>query len=279
MKKVLLKVSPFVLLTIVLLSFRNNLLDDRFILPHNYVKEINNAIILLGDSKTSSDFNDSILDKFSNKKIYNLSFWAASPANIMKLVKHIEIKNTTIFLNISSRIYINHGFGDEKYRLKEILNGNLIDNYLMYSKKNGPGKWEYEKTKYGSIYFTHIKRPYSLYNRNIDSSTICNDIVNDSVRNRFNNVTRSLLLELYEYLKKNNNEIYLIDLPERECFNEWVKYAEIKLFTKVDSLTKNKIVDFGVYPDRLFYDSHHLNKFGSIRFTNEFIERFKDVLH
>jgi hypothetical protein len=27
-----------------------------------------------------------------------------------------------------------------------------------------------------------------------------------------------------------------------------------------------------------FYDSHHLNNFGSRRFTNEFIERFKHVI-
>jgi hypothetical protein len=278
MKKVLLKVSPFVLLSIVFISIRNNLLDDRFILPHNYNKEINNAIIFFGDSKTSAGFNDSILEKCTNKKIYNLSFWAASPAHINKLVKIIHIKNSTIFLNISSRIYIDHGFGDEKYRLKEILNGNILDNYLMYSSKSEAGKWEYEKTKFGSIYFTHLKRPYSTYNRNYDSSSICHGIVSDSIKNKFNKVTKILFQELYNNLIKNNNEVYLIDLPERECFNEWVKYGEIKLFKRVDSLSKNKIVDFGVYPDSLFYDSHHLNNFGSQRFTNEFIERFKHVI-
>lgn len=279
MKKVLLKLSPFVVLAIVILGIRNSLLDDRFIMPHNYVKEINNAIILLGDSKTSADFNDSILDQFSNKKIYNLSFWAASPTNIKKLVKNIDIKNSIIFLNISSRIYIDHGFGDEKYRLKEIFNGNILDNYLMYNNKKAPGKWEYEKTKYGSLYFNHLKRPYSVYNRDVDSSSICYGIVNDSVKNKFNNVTQNLLIELYDYLNKNNNTIYLIDLPERYCFNEWVKYAEIKLFKKIDSLLNNNIVDFGVYPDSLFYDSHHLNILGSQRFTNEFLQRYKNVIN
>jgi ribosomal-protein-alanine N-acetyltransferase len=40
----------------------------------------------------------------------------------------------------------------------------------------------------------------------------------------------------------------------------------------------NKIVDFGNYPDSLFYDSHHLNRLGTVRFTNEFIQKFGNVI-
>lgn len=279
MKIVLLKLSPFALLAIVILIIRNNLFDDRFIMPNNYKSKINNAIVLLGDSKASSGFNDSILDKFSNKKMYNLSFWGASPVNINTLVKNITISNSTIFLNISSRIYINHSFGEEKYRYKEIFNENILDKYLMYKTKSGPGKWEYEKSKYGSMYFTHLISPYRLYKRNEDSINTSKAIKIDSVNNKFYKYTLNVFIELYDYLKKNNNKVYLIDLPERDCYNTWVKHVEISMYKKLDSITNKNIIDFGVYPDSLFYDGHHLNILGGRRFTNEFIERFKNVIN
>jgi serine/threonine protein kinase len=90
MKKILLKFAPFILLTIVFLVVRNKYVDERYLLPQPHEKEINNAILLLGDSKNCVDFNDSILDKYSNKNIYNLSFWGASPANIKKMVENIK---------------------------------------------------------------------------------------------------------------------------------------------------------------------------------------------
>ena len=73
--------------------------------------------------------------------------------------------------------------------------------------------------------------------------------------------------------------MYLIDLPERDCYNTWVEQVEISMHKKFDSITNKKIVDFGGYPDSLFYDGHHLNIVGGRRFTNEFIERFKNVIN
>jgi hypothetical protein len=100
MKKVLLKLSPFVLLTVIFIGVRNYYVDERYLLPQPPEKEIDNAILLLGDSKNCADFNDSILDKYSSKKIYNLSFWGASPANIKKMVENVNIKNSKIFLTL-----------------------------------------------------------------------------------------------------------------------------------------------------------------------------------
>jgi hypothetical protein len=185
----LLKLSPFALLAIVFLVIRNNLLDDRFIMPNNYESKINNSIVLLGDSKASTAFNDSILDKYSNKKMYNLSFWGASPVNINTFIKNITISNSTIFLNISSRIYINQAPAEDKYRYKEIFNGNIVGKYLLYINKNEKGKWEYERSKYGSMYFTHLISPYRLYKRNEDSINTTNAIAIDSVNNNFNKFT------------------------------------------------------------------------------------------
>lgn len=279
MKKVLLKLSPFVLLSVFFIVVRNKYVDERFLMPQHYEKEIDNAILLLGDSKNCADFNDSILDKYSNKNIYNLSFWGASPANIKKLVENINIKNSKIFLNISSRVYISQGFSNEKYRIREMFYGNFLRNFLLYVTRKGPGKWEYGKTKFGSTYFYSLKKPYSDYNRKLDSGIIASNFKDDSAKNRYNNVTKSMLADLIQHLSKNNNEVFLIDLPERSCYNKWVENSEIQLFKRVDSLSKNKIVDFGSYPDSLFYDSHHLNTLGTVKFTNEFIERFNTVIN
>jgi len=279
MKKILLKFTPFILLTIVFLVVRNKYVDERYLLPQPHEKEINNAILLLGDSKNCVDFNDSILDKYSNKNIYNLSFWGASPANIKKMVENINIKNSKIFLNISSRVYLSLGFSDEKYRIKEITYGNILRTFILNVTKKGTGKWEYETTKYGSTYFKALKNPYSPYNRKLDSSITISNYKYDSVNNRYNTVTKAMLVDLIQYLSKNNNEVFLMDLPERSCYNQWIENAELNLFKRVDSLSKNKLVDFGVYPDSLFYDSHHLNKLGSIKFTTEFVQRFGNIIH
>jgi hypothetical protein len=279
MKKILLKFAPFILLTIVFLVVRNKYVDERYLLPQPHEKEINNAILLLGDSKNCVDFNDSILDKYSNKNIYNLSFWGASPANIKKMVENINIKNSKIFLNISSRVYLSLGFSDEKYRIKEITYGNILRTFILNVTKKGTGKWEYETTKYGSTYFKALKNPYSPYNRKLDSSITISNYKYDSVNNRYNTVTKAMLVDLIQYLSKNNNEVFLMDLPERSCYNQWIENAELNLFKRVDSLSKNKLVDFGVYPDSLFYDSHHLNKLGSIKFTTEFVQRFGNIIH
>jgi hypothetical protein len=279
MKKILLKFAPFILLTIVFLVVRNKYVDERYLLPQPHEKEINNAILLLGDSKNCVDFNDSILDKYSNKNIYNLSFWGASPANIKKMVENINIKNSKIFLNISSRVYLSLGFSDEKYRIKEITYGNILRTFILNVTKKGTGKWEYETTKYGSTYFKALKNPYSPYNRKLDSSITISNYKYDSVNNRYNTVTKAMLVDLIQYLSKNNNEVFLLDLPERSCYNQWIENAELNLFKRVDSLSKNKLVDFGVYSDSLFYDSHHLNKLGSIKFTTEFVQRFGNIIH
>jgi hypothetical protein len=278
MKKVLFKLAPFVLLTFIFIVVRNYYVDERYLLPQPHEKEINNAVILLGDSKNCADFNDAILDNFSSKTFYNLSFWGASPANIKKMVENIKIKNSKIFLNISSRVYISQGFSDEKYRIKEIFYGNVGRTFLLNITKKGTGKWEYESTKFGSTYFKNLKCPYSPYNRKLDSGITISNYKYDSTNNRYNTVTKGMLVDLLQHLSKNNNEVFLIDLPERICFNQWIGNAETELFKRVDSLSKNKIVDFGNYPDSLFYDSHHLNRLGTVRFTNEFIQKFGNVI-
>ncbi len=202
--------------------------------------------------------------------IVNLSSWGAQPFDLLKGIDKYDIKNCTILINVTSRIFFQPDttFADNSpNNIKRIFNFKLELSDFNEGKR---GRWEYKTQKSGSITFLNITRPYSSYNWKKDS-TKCSSSINDSNTEKYTNIKIKHFTSLVKKLRA-NNQIILIDLPERKDYDKIIRKYEDEIFQRIFDRTGIKIIDFGIYPNSLFYDSHHLNKIGQKIFSYELLK-------
>jgi hypothetical protein len=271
MVKFLIKILPFLILFLLNISLRFWVkYDPRYnFFIYNDVNKFRNETIIIGDSKTLSGINDDAFNKMATS-IVNLSSWGAQPFDLLKGIDKYDIKNCTILINVTSRIFFQPDttFADNSpNNIKRIFNFKLELSDFNEGKR---GRWEYKTQKSGSITFLNITRPYSSYNWKKDS-TKCSSSINDSNTEKYTNIKIKHFTSLVKKLRA-NNQIILIDLPERKDYDKIIRKYEDEIFQRIFDRTGIKIIDFGIYPNSLFYDSHHLNKIGQKIFSYELLK-------
>ena len=280
MKTFIPKTRPHIIfigiILLVLYLFMKENYDERHIYQVSD-KKIENAIVVIGDSKSLTDFYDSIINENTKIPFYNLSSWGAFPYNILKEIKPYQIKDCEVFLVLSVRIFAQPDtinlFNRNHFNFSENFNSSSISNELLAEILHmAEGKWEYERLKSGGIVFKNLVRPYSSYDIEGDSSYY-SDLMRSEKYHLFKEQKIKHFIELFNVLSE-NNRVRIIDLPERILFEEIAESYESDIFKRIELETGSKIIDFDWYPDSLFYDSHHLNKKGAIVLTKEFVSDF-----
>lgn len=272
MHKFTVKIIPFCIIIILIgiTRFYTNY-DARYNYYYYTNKNIKNKIILIGDSKSQSGIDENVFDK---KEIANLSSWGARPYDNLISLEKYKIKNNVIFIVVTSRIFLQldttASLWNTKNKISGIYDFNLYAELKKQLNKSDEGSWEYKFQNGGSIKFVNQFRNYRPYNWSEDSSHY-SKLLLDSQRQKYTDFKINHLIEIYNMLK-NSNTIYFIDLPERKDFDGLVKSYENDLFKSLENKTGQSIIDFGTYNDEYFYDSHHLNKMGSKKFTTELVK-------
>ena len=277
MKSFLFKISPFILILLINISIRYWVnFDHRYdFFIYKGEKNIENSIIIIGDSKTLAGIDQEEFLR-NNIQIINLSSWGARPYDLEKAITHYNIENSTVFINVTSRIFLGNdstSIESSPNKIYNLLNFPLHIKLIGFVKKNIQGRWEYQTEKCGSIKFNNLYRPYRNYLWK-DDSTNYSKLLNDSLTNYFTTIKIKHLSHIVNHLGKNNT-VVLMDLPERVEFDNLVRSYEQKIFEDISRQTGRKIWDFGIYPNELFYDSHHLNKIGRKQFSSELIQFIK----
>ena len=288
MKKILLKSIPFFLLLILVGFIRFQfiggfLADKRTIYSQFHNSDLNNSWLIVGDSKSQFGFNDSMITHTRNKNYLNLSIWGARPYDYLQNLNNHPIKNSVIFIVISSRTFLEP---DSMYRfhrsadITSLFNFNLFTSTQNYFNSDvrirEQGAWEYTNQNAGSLMFKEEYRPWAKYARKEDS-VHQTDNFKLFRENRFIEVKLGHLSKLIDQYGVNSSRLILISLPERHCYKSWVSQYEFILFQKIKAKTGLEVIDFGAIDDRYFYDSHHLNSSGTKFFTSQFLDRFSQL--
>jgi hypothetical protein len=288
MKKIILKSIPYFFILILIGGIRFQFLDGYFADKRTFYtqfqdNELNNSWLIVGDSKSQFGFNDSIITHAINKKYLNLSIWGARPLDYLQNLNNHSIKNSIIFVVISSRTFLEP---DSMYRfhrsadLTGIFDFNLFTSFRNYFNtdvtKKEQGAWEYTHQQAGSLIFKYEFRPWASYARYDDSVHQAENIKLFG-KNRFVEIKLEHLSKLINQYKDNSNKILLISLPERDCYKNWVNRNESILFDKIKVKTGLDVIDFGTLDDMYFYDSHHLNNAGTRYFTAQFLAKFSQL--
>ena len=277
MKRFLFKTIPFSIILAALLVSRYWLLNDsRFNYYYYPEKDIQNKIVIIGDSKMLTGIDDQCFTS-NNLELVNLSSWGAFPLDHIVALKDHKIENNLIVLNISSRIFLlndSSSIQNSPTSIKNILNFR-IHNKITDMLNQSAGRWEYERQPSGSMKFNHKFNTKFDYNWEYDSIYHTKLLNNPKLTSR-TDIKIQHLKELINSLKI-KNKVILIDGPERACFNDLVSLYETELFNKIEKELNLTVFDFGVYNDSLFYDSHHLNDDGSKIFSSQLIDIIKKV--
>lgn len=275
MRRFLHKIIPFIVIISAIAVLRYWVNVDKRSKCYYTADIIDSGLVIIGDSKSLAGFDEHVLDTYSKLRSYNLSIWGARPLNNLWLVDEIHIQNSMVFLVVSSRIFFNLDSIDRSkvQNIEKVFNFNLYEKLYGFIRHTKEGRWEYVRQENGGITLINKKRYYAPYSRYNDSSSYCEKI-HSPMLNYFVDVKIAHIKEIIRKLSANKNKLYLIDLPDRSSYVDWVKTEENKLFKKLNVKTGMEVIDFGVYDDSLFYDSHHLNKLGATYFTEDFCRKF-----
>lgn len=279
MRRFVHKVIPFIVIALAVAGIRYWVNVDKRSKCYFNAITIDTGLVIIGDSKSLAGFDESVLDGHTGLKSYNLSIWGARPLNNLRLVDEVHIRNSIVFLVVSSRIFLSLDSIDRSkvQNIEKIFNFNLYDKVKGFVKHNKEGRWEYTRQKNGGITLINKTRYYAPYSRYNDSLSYCEKIRSPKL-DYFVDVKIGHVIEIIKKLLVNNNQLYLVDLPDRASYLGWVKNEEDRLFGKLTTKTGMGIIDFGIYPDSFFYDSHHLNRIGARRFTEDFCKRFDTAI-
>jgi hypothetical protein len=271
MQRFLFHITPFLAILIAVVLFRMWLLkDDRYDFYYRKDLEIQNQVVIIGDSKMLTGIQDEVFNK-SNIEIVNLSSWGAFPWDHLIALKPFKLEKNIILLNISSRIFLlndSSTFENSPVAIKNIFNFRIhkkISDLLNQSA----GRWEYSRLPSGSMKFIHQFNTKFDYNWEYDSIYHVKLLNNPLLKSK-TDLKIQHLKELVTQLKRDNTVI-LIDGPERFRFNKLISNYEKSLFAQIQNELNQEVFDFGVYNDSLFYDSHHLNEAGAAFFSTNLI--------
>ena len=274
------KITPYLLIVICMVAVRyvfyKKIFYDGREKPRIEKTTFNDAIIIMGDSKSQFGFNDSMIAATTNKPYFNVSQWSFRPLNNLELLDKYTIKNSTVFVSVSSRLFLyldTISLFIQPNNFSDLFNFNLNTFLKTNIKHTGMGRWEYTISPHGSHMFVDLKRRYQPYLQKEDSTIIVSQLT-DSTNEYFLNRKIIHLATLIKKLNAANNKVILICLPERPCYNRWAGEYDIKFARLIKEGTGLPLYNFGTYPDSLFYDSHHLNKNGSVLFTKAFLDQF-----
>jgi hypothetical protein len=269
MYRFLYKISPFFVLFLLILVVRFWVkYDPRYnFFIYDQKRVFKNQYIIIGDSKTLTGINDEVF-KNNGISIINLSSWGATPFDLLKGLEKYQFENCTIILNASSRIFLHPDTTSSQNSPNNIL--KLFNFRLRFDDfgDNKKGRWEYKIQKSGSISFINLTRPYDSYVWKKDSTHYASLLIDVKKTENIKIDQFSTLISKLRY----NNRVILIDLPERKEYNKLAEKYEGFIFSEISHKTGINIIDFGIYADSLFYDSHHLNINGQKTFSSELLK-------
>lgn len=271
MHKFIIKIIPFGILTLLIGILRFYAVYDARHNFYNYTNtNIENKIVFIGDSKSLFGIDEIV---FNEKDVVNLSSWGAQPHDNLNSLNKYEIKNSIIFIVVTSRIFLHLDTTNHSVQTKNSISGifdyNLYQQLKNQFKRSEKGSWEYQLQRGGSMYLINQFCNYHRYNWKEDSNYHSKLLV-DSQSQKIMNTKINHLLEIYNKFTP-HNIVFFIDLPERKDFDVLIRSYENNLFKSIEKRSSLSVIDFGVYNEEYFYDSHHLNKNGSKKFTSELL--------
>lgn len=271
MRKFTINIIPFCILTLLIGIVRFYAVYDARHNFYNYTNtNIENKTVFIGDSKSLFGIDENVFDE---KDVVNLSSWGAQPYDNLNSLKKYKIKNSIIFIVVTSRVFLHLDTTNHSLQTKNTISGifdyNLYQQLKSQFNRSEKGSWEYQLQRGGSMYLINQFCDYHRYNWKEDSNYHSKLLV-DSQSQKFMNTKINHLLEIYNKFTPNNT-VFFIDLPERKDFDELIRSYENNLFKSIEKKSSLSVIDFGVYNEEFFYDSHHLNKNGSKKFTSELL--------